>query len=98
VKFAMQPLLAAQTSSALKITSTIRWHVRPLPAAQAASGDGDRRDRSGILSSMGRMQPWLSGISDATRHRNEYMVAEFVTAGGAFQFPVNDVSTFSEDM
>lgn len=66
--------------------------VRTLPPTTAALSDGERKHLGGIRTSIGLRHPWLSGISSEIRERRQYMMAEYVTASGAFVFPVQYVS------
>lgn len=59
------------TSNALRMTSTILWLVCVFPAYTAAYSEGFRIPPSGLMTSMGERQPWLSGISSLMRHRSE---------------------------
>ena len=65
------PSAARCRASPLRTTSVTRWEVRTLPPTTAACSDGRRRQPGGMRMVMGVRQPWLSGMSLATRQRRQ---------------------------
>jgi hypothetical protein len=63
----------------------MHWDVSTLPATVAAGGRGASSEPSGMMTSIGRRQPALSGISSSTSVRNTYNTAACTTAGGALK-------------